>query len=141
MSDTMIHQSRRFTVTLSDVRSARDIYTLDAVSHAKVRHPVFIGTATAVAGLSGAVGVWWDHLYDGERLAFVLACALALFVSSRIARLQLLSLELRDHTFIFGESTEIFALKGGIEKALVARARVAASTGTPAITAATLKSS
>lgn len=123
MSDTIIHQSRRFTVTLSDVRSANDIYTLDAVSHVRVRRPFFIITATAMAGLSGAVGVWFDHLYDGERLAFVLTCALALFASARIARLQLMSLQLRDQTYIYGPSGEIRALKTGIEKALMARTR------------------
>lgn len=130
-TETIIHQSRRFTVTLSDVRSANDVYTLEAVSHARVRHPYFIITATAVTGLTGAVGVWWDHLFDSERLAFICVCASALFLSSRVARVQLMSVHLRNDTYIYGPSAEIRALKVGIERALVLRARASVARSIP----------
>jgi len=121
--NAIIHQTKRFTVTLSDVRSANDMYTLDAVSHARVRRPFFMVTTIAVVSVSCLVGVWFDHLYDAERLGFAVLCATALFASSQIARLQLMSLQLRDHTYIYGRTGEIRALKIGIEKALMARSR------------------
>lgn len=123
MTDLVIHKSHRFTVTLTDVRSRNDLYTLDAVSHCRVRHPGLIVAMVTILGLSGIVAVWWDDLYPNERLGFGLLSLAALTTGYQLARLELMSLQLRDHTYIWGFRQEIRALKRGIEKALLARSR------------------
>jgi hypothetical protein len=118
----IILQTARFTVTLTDVRSRNDMYTLDAVSHCRLRRPVFAMTLVVVVCLSALVSVWWDDLLDHERIIVALLWLLPA-LASRIARLQLMSIQLRDQTYIHGPYGELKDLKAGIEKALMARSR------------------
>jgi hypothetical protein len=123
MTQTIVHKTSRFIVTLTDVRSANEMFTLDAVSHCRLRRPLLTATAVAVLGLAALVSVWWDDLYGGERVVFTMICAAALIAASQVARLQLMSLQLRDETYIYGSIREMRALKAGIERALIERAR------------------
>lgn len=121
MSDTPILKTRRFTVTSSYVRSPNDTYSLDAVSHCRLRRPAMLVVSAAVFGLSGLIAVWWSELFDGERAGLILIALTSLWISSRFARVQLMSLSLREETYLIGRTSEMRAVKSAIEIALTKR--------------------
>jgi len=114
--------SARFDVTPEFVRSRGDLYALADIQHVRLRRPWLVLAGAACSGVLALAAVFWPELFDGEKVALIVACAASLLISSRIGRMKLSSVVLREGDgIIWGEHGELRHLKQAIEAELVAK--------------------
>ncbi len=105
------------------MRSATDIYRLAEIQHVRLRRPLLSLALGVGTGVLGFTAVFWPELYPAERFAIVAAVTVVIAIASRIARLELNALALRDGDgVLWGETGEMRRLKSELEQALTARA-------------------
>lgn len=115
--------NKRFEVTTDAVRSATDIYRLAEIQHVRLRRPLLSLALGVGTGVLGFTAVFWPELYPAERLTIAATVTVVIAIASRIARLDLNALALRDGDgVLWGETGEMRRLKTEIEQALSARA-------------------
>lgn len=119
MDGTVILKTRRFEVTTNVVRSANDTYALSDVQHVRLRRPWLLFAISGGGGLMLLATVFWSELFWHERGAVMGATLAAMLVSTRIGRLKLQSIALRDGDgVLWGEIGEIRKVKHAIEAVL-----------------------
>lgn len=122
MSDDIICKTRRFVATPTHLSSRASTFTLANVEHVRLRRPWLPFAVIGAGGLAAIAGVFSRELYDHEQLIIWALAAAAIGIALRVARLELLSLALRDrNAVIWGPVGELRAVKSAIETALVTR--------------------
>lgn len=118
----------RIVVTKNYLRTRADTFSLAEVEHVRVRRPWLPFAVAAAGGVCLLTFVFWSELYPLER-AIGLSSMLAIVAASRVGRLKLESIVLRDphQGVIWGEINELHRAKTAVEIAIIERQQAAPS--------------